>query len=128
MTRNETSATGATNAVGAAGVTKDRLALAAVDAVERVPGVAFLRPGLADLVRASYASRDRRKSGVRVRPGGDAASWHIEVQFVARRTYRTLDVTRAVRDAVLGVTADLGEAGDTGRIRAAVTVTVTGLV
>lgn len=90
--------------------------------VERVPGVAFLRPGLADLVRASYASRDRRKSGVRVRPGAAPGAWRIEVQFVARRTHRTLDVTRAVREAVVG----MAEAGDSGRI--AVTVTVTGLI
>ncbi|MFC8825541.1 Asp23/Gls24 family envelope stress response protein [Streptomyces sp. NPDC057137] len=107
---------------GTTGATKDALALAAVDAVERVPGVAFLRPGLADLVRASYASRDRRKSGVRVRPGNGPGAWRIEVQFVARRTHRTLDVTRAVRDAVLGV----AEAGDSRRIT--VTVTVTGLI
>lgn len=122
MTRNET------------GETKHRLASAVVDAVERVPGVAFLRPGLADLVRAAYgsaapyapyASRDRRRSGVRVRPGAVAGAWHIEVQFVARRTHRTLDVTRAVREAVLGVVA---EAGDPGRRRTTVTVTVTGLV
>ncbi|MFE3249322.1 Asp23/Gls24 family envelope stress response protein [Streptomyces sp. NPDC059209] len=113
MTRNETR------------VTRDRLALAAADAVERVPGVAFLRPGIADLVRASYASRDRRRSGIRVRPGADPSSWHIEVQFVARRTHRTLDVTRAVREAVLGAVA---EAGDSRRTDVTVTVTVTGLV
>ncbi|MET4926253.1 Asp23/Gls24 family envelope stress response protein [Streptomyces sp. PSRA5] len=108
--------------VGTTGAMKDVLAQAAVDAVERVPGVAFLRPGLADLVLASYASRDRRKSGVRVRPGKVPGAWQIEVQVVARRTHRTLDVTRAVRDAVLGV----AEAGDGGRIT--VTVTVTGLI
>lgn len=114
MTRNETGAV----------AMKDRLARAAGDAVEQVPGVAFLRPGLADLVRASYASRDRRKSGVRVRPGEGPDAWRIEVQFVARRTHRTLDVTRAVREAVLGI----AEAGDSGRITLSVSVTVTGLV
>ncbi|WP_187280248.1 hypothetical protein [Streptomyces sp. IB2014 016-6] len=66
--------------------TRDRPAPAAVEAVERVPGAAFPRPGIADPVRPSYASRDRRRSAVRVRPGGDSSSRHIEVQFVARRT------------------------------------------
>ncbi|MFD6328135.1 Asp23/Gls24 family envelope stress response protein [Streptomyces niveus] len=117
MTLNETA-----GASGPARAQKDVLARAAADAVERVPGVAFLRPGLADLVRASYASRDRRKSGIRVRPGAVPGSWRIEVQFVARRTHRTLDVTRAVREAVLGV----AEAGESGPVT--VTVTVTGLV
>ncbi|MFD3917475.1 hypothetical protein [Streptomyces sp. NPDC058595] len=76
-------------------------------------------------VRASYASRDRRRSGIGVRPGGDPSSWHIEVRFVARRAHRTLEVTRAVREAVLGAVA---EAGDSRRTDVTVTVTVTGLV
>lgn len=41
------------------------------------------------------------------------------------RAHRTLDVTRAVREAVLGAVA---EAGDARRTDVTVTVTVTGLV
>lgn len=99
MKRNETAGTG------------DRLAPAAVGAVERVSGVAFPRPGIADPVRASCASRDRRRSGVRVRPGADD-SWHSRGPALRpTRTHRTLDVTRAVREAVLGVVAEAARSG-----------------
>lgn len=105
MKRNETAGTG------------DRLAPAAVGAVERVSGVAFPRPGIADPVRASCASRDRRRSGVRVRPGADD-SWHSRGParrptrtHRTHRTHRTLDVTRAVREAVPGVVAEAARSG-----------------
>ncbi|MDX3763396.1 Asp23/Gls24 family envelope stress response protein [Streptomyces sp. AK02-04a] len=106
-------------------------------AVGSVPGVAFLRPGLAGLLRASVMSRvpdrvkadgrfggDRTKSAVRVRQGDASGALAIDVSIVLRRGHRALDVTRAVSDAVEQVVPT--PTGGKARIR--VTVTVTGLV
>ncbi|MEW1718081.1 Asp23/Gls24 family envelope stress response protein [Streptomyces sp. NPDC093109] len=115
---------------------QDELSLAAADAARRVPGVAFLRPGIVDRLRASAASRagragtgagtDGGTAGVRVRPpAGGRGVWHIDIQLVTRATHRTLDVTRAVREtAGAAAEAVLSEPGDRVRI----TVTVTGIV
>ncbi|MFJ6728308.1 hypothetical protein ACIQPQ_25735 [Streptomyces sp. NPDC091281] len=118
-------------------------------AVEQVPGVAFLRPGLGGRLRsvltraeagpllgAGAAAVEGRgvgagpgtgsSAGVRlVRPGGGAGPWQVEIHLVARRQARTVDVARAARRTVQDHLAAVlpAEAG-----RARVTVTVTGLV
>ncbi|WP_369217821.1 hypothetical protein [Streptomyces flavofungini] len=102
-------------------------------AVLATPGVAFLRPGLAQLIRASRAL-------ARVRPGGgasggpayasgvrltrDGGTWHAEVHVVLRRGHRAVDVTREVRAAVTGALRGASGAAHEPRV----TVTVTGLV
>ncbi|MEU2054145.1 hypothetical protein [Streptomyces bungoensis] len=68
--------------------------------------------------------RARRRSpptaGVRLTPGaGDGAVRHVDVQVVASRRTRTVDVARAVRTAVRGHLAALFP----GRPGARVTVT-----
>lgn len=111
----------------------ERIAQAVVD----VPGVAFLRPGLAGLLRASVGGRvtdqakadgkvDREtaRSAVRVRREGVAGTLTVDVSVVLRRGRRALDVTRAVRAAVERAVRTSPAIG--GRTR--VTVTVTGLV
>ncbi|RDG38364.1 Asp23/Gls24 family envelope stress response protein [Streptomyces corynorhini] len=113
---------------------QDELSLATADAARRTAGVAFLRPGIVDRLRASAASRAGRPgtgtaaghAGVRVRAlDGGPDAWHIDIQLVARTSHRTLDVTRAVRAAVAAAAGDvLSEPGD--RVR--VTVTVVGIV
>ncbi|WP_329060532.1 Asp23/Gls24 family envelope stress response protein [Streptomyces sp. NBC_01429] len=113
---------------------QDELALATADAARRIAGVAFLRPGIVDRLRASAASRAGRpgggtaagNSGVRVRPlDGGPEVWHIDIQLVARASHRALDVTRAVRAAAGAAAEDvLSEPGDRVRI----TVTVVGIV
>ncbi|EGX55120.1 hypothetical protein SZN_34507 [Streptomyces zinciresistens K42] len=90
-------------------------------AVEAVPGVAFLAPGLAARLRSARPAR-RPGDGVRLRPEG--GGWHVGVHVVAGRGTRTLDVARAVRAAVQ---AHLASA-EPGRPAARVTVTVTGLL
>ncbi|MGW4729292.1 Asp23/Gls24 family envelope stress response protein [Streptomyces shenzhenensis] len=99
-------------------------------AVAGVPGVAFLRPGLAGLLRSSVAARvtghranpeeSRAKSAVRVGQGSAPGTLAIEVSVVLRRGHRAVDVTREIRAAVRA------EAGN--RPPARVTITVTGLV
>ncbi|MCF6524096.1 Asp23/Gls24 family envelope stress response protein [Streptomyces sp. JJ36] len=112
---------------------RDRLAEAAAEAAAGATGVAFLRAGLADVVRgtglparrrpAGDAGSAPRSAGVRVRPGL-GGGWQVEVQLAVRRGHRALDVTRAVREAVTA--AVRREAGpDTGPV--AVTLTVTDL-
>ncbi|CAM5695380.1 Asp23/Gls24 family envelope stress response protein OS=Streptomyces alboniger OX=132473 GN=CP975_01295 PE=3 SV=1 [Streptomyces alboniger] len=102
-------------------------------AVLATPGVAFLRPGLARLVRAS-------KAMARVRPGSGASggpsyasgvrmtredgSWHAEVHVVLRRGHRAVDVTRAVRASAADAVRRATGTTDDPRV----TVTVTGLV
>ncbi|MEU9405818.1 hypothetical protein ACIRQQ_47600 [Streptomyces fuscichromogenes] len=93
-------------------------------AVTGVPGVAFLRPGLADRLRTALSRPAPHPAGVRMsRPDGEGP-WHVEIHVVALRQARTVDVARAVRDAVgrrLGV---LAPAESPPRV----TVTVTGLL
>ncbi|MEU1298784.1 MULTISPECIES: Asp23/Gls24 family envelope stress response protein [Streptomyces] len=103
-------------------------------AVAGVPGVAFLRPGLAGLLRSSVAARatgrrvnpeeSRAKSAVRVGQGSAPGTVAIEVSVVLRRGHRAVDVTREIRAAVRRTVPAEAE----NRPPARVTVTVTGLV
>lgn len=86
-----------------------RVTRAAARAAEETPGVAFLRPGLAQLVRGTALPRtnraaDPRTGGVRVRRlangGGGGERWHLELHLAVLRGHRALDVTRAVRRTV----------------------------
>ena len=111
---------------------RDRLSRAATEAARNVPGVAFLRPGLADLLRASAASRagrdarpSGRTSGVRVSALPEPSRWHIDIRFVARTSHRTLDVARAVRAAVARAVSAVPGARDSP---VEITVTVTGVL
>ncbi|MEV0126247.1 Asp23/Gls24 family envelope stress response protein [Streptomyces sp. NPDC050703] len=104
-------------------------------AVLATPGVAFLRPGLAQLVRASRTlARVRPASGgpsyaSGVRVTRDAGAWHAEVHVVLRRGHRAVDVTREVRAAVAdAVRRTAATPGAPGVGEPRVTVTVTGLV
>ncbi|WP_244162956.1 hypothetical protein [Streptomyces bungoensis] len=77
------------------------------------------------MVRARARRRSPPTAGVRLTPGaGDGAVRHVDVQVVASRRTRTVDVARAVRTAVRGHLAALFP----GRPGARVTVTVTGLL
>ncbi|MFC8131229.1 Asp23/Gls24 family envelope stress response protein [Streptomyces sp. NPDC057302] len=106
------------------------LADAVKEAVLGTPGVAFLRPGLADLLRSSallrrgLPSTPAGSAGVQVRRQKDTEDWSVEVYVVLRRGRRALDVTREVRSAAADAVRRV-----TGVATApAVTVTVTGLV
>ncbi|MEW1631423.1 Asp23/Gls24 family envelope stress response protein [Streptomyces sp. NPDC089173] len=110
---------------------RDRLAEAAAGAAQEVTGVAFLRPGVVDLLRTRVAERaprlatptGARTQGVRVSRDEAAGSWHIDIRLVLHRGHRALDVTRAVHAATLAaVRAEPAAAPVT------VTVTVTGVV
>ncbi|MFE3634971.1 hypothetical protein [Streptomyces cellostaticus] len=97
--------------------------------VEGVPGVAFLKPGLAARLRSAWSGPAAGPgagrppaAGIRLTPGPEG--WHVDVQVVASRRDRTVDVTRAVRDAVQAHLAALSPGGPPARV----TVTVTGLV
>lgn len=97
--------------------------------VESVPGVAFLRPGLADRLRSTLSGSApdagaAPASGVRMtRPEGDGP-WRVEIHVVALRQARTVEVARAVRVGVERRLAVLLPA----QPAPTVTVTVTGLV
>lgn len=103
---------------------------AVMEAVLDTPGVAFLRPGLADLLRSSALLRrglpgaPAGSAGVRVRRRTGTQGWSVEVYVVLHRGRRALDVTREVRsaaaDAVRRVTGEPAAPG--------IAVTVTGLV
>ncbi|MFF9391930.1 hypothetical protein [Streptomyces griseoluteus] len=100
-------------------------------AVEAVPGVAFLRPGLGGrlrsvLPRGAGAANGGRTvpSGVRLSRPDEAGPWQVEIHLVARDHVRTLDVARDVARAVeVRLTGLLP-----GLEAPMVTVTVTGLV
>ncbi|MFJ1800675.1 MULTISPECIES: Asp23/Gls24 family envelope stress response protein [unclassified Streptomyces] len=106
---------------------RDRVAVAAAEAARGVPGVAFLRPGVADLLRARIAERTpfrapqngNRAPGVRVGRDEDDG-WHIDIRFVLCRGHRALDITRAVRAAVVAALP--------GEPVVSVRITVTGVV
>ncbi|MBM7172095.1 Asp23/Gls24 family envelope stress response protein [Streptomyces sp. G44] len=113
----------------ASGELTDTVARAVLDTA----GVAFLRPGLAQLLRASSplsrvrtaspgAGRSAHSSGVRVTRLGGTGWWHVEVYVVLHRGHRAVDVTRSVRAAVTEALC-----GATGA-PLQVSVTVTGLV
>ncbi|MET8943358.1 hypothetical protein ABZX30_07160 [Streptomyces sp. NPDC004542] len=98
--------------------------------VEGVPGVAFLKPGLAARLRSALSRPDpgtgrASTAGVRITPGPDGAGdWHVDVQVVTLCRARAVDVARAVRTAVTRHLAALSPGGPTARV----TVTITGLV
>jgi hypothetical protein len=110
-----------------------RVTRAAARAAEQAPGVAFLRPGLAELVRVRARPVRRatapavdgapRTGGVRARrhgPEGDR--WRLELHLAVRDGHRALDVTRAVRTAVTeAVRGELAAADTT--VTVSVTVT-----
>ncbi|WP_405949511.1 hypothetical protein OG588_26725 [Streptomyces prunicolor] len=99
-------------------------------AVEDLPGVAFLKPGLTGLLRSALPRSDRStaataSAGVRVsRPSG-AEPWRVEISLVALRHVRGVDVARAARRTVEERVAALFPAET---MPAQVSVTVTGLV
>ncbi|MFJ1593394.1 Asp23/Gls24 family envelope stress response protein [Kitasatospora albolonga] len=103
---------------------RDRLAEAAAGAAQDVPGVAFLRPGVVDLLRTRGADRaprpGARAQGVRVSRDGATGAWHIDIRLVLRRGHRALDVTRAVHAATLAAVR--------AEPSVSVRVTVTGVV
>ncbi|MFM9609270.1 hypothetical protein DF268_00615 [Streptomyces sp. V2] len=93
-------------------------------AVTGVPGVAFLRPGLAHRLRTALPRPAQHPAGVRMtRPDGEGP-WHVEIHVVALRQVRTADVARGVRDEVGRRLDVLAPAESPPRI----TVTVTGLL
>lgn len=102
-----------------------RVVHAAADAAENVPGVAFLRPGLADLLRGGERPR---AGGVRARRETDSESWHIELHLAVHAGHRALDVVRAVRTDVAGaVRATLAPGARGGAARVTVRVTVSNI-
>ncbi|MFB6788750.1 Asp23/Gls24 family envelope stress response protein [Streptomyces olivaceus] len=90
---------------------RDALAGTVARVAADVPGVAFLRPGLADLFRSSVrtgppaAGGRRQAAGVRVSRASGSGPWEVDVQIVVRRDHRALTVARGVRDAVTGALA-----------------------
>ncbi|MEU6003833.1 MULTISPECIES: Asp23/Gls24 family envelope stress response protein [unclassified Streptomyces] len=106
------------------------LADAVIEAVLDTPGVAFLRPGLADLLRTSallrrgLPSTPAGSAGVQVRRPKDTQGWSVEVFVVLHRGRRALDVTREVRAA----TAKAFERVTGEQTAPGIAVTVTGLV
>jgi hypothetical protein len=81
-----------------------RLTETAAAAARHTPGVAYLRPGFAELVRRAGA----RPGGVRVRRRTEPERWEVELHFAVAADHRALDVTRAVRAAVTAaLTAEL---------------------
>ncbi|MEJ8639377.1 MULTISPECIES: Asp23/Gls24 family envelope stress response protein [Streptomyces] len=109
-----------------------QLADAITTAVLSTRGVAFLRPGLTDLLIASSGSGWGRPAGDTTRAGGgvrvvrqkDSEAWTVEVTIVLRRGHRALDVTRAVRAAV----AETVRPARGPSVPVHVTVTVSGVV
>ncbi|PVC83922.1 hypothetical protein DBP19_32975 [Streptomyces sp. CS090A] len=106
---------------------RDRLAEAAAGAAQDFPGVAFLRPGVVDLLRTRVADRaprlagpGARAQGVRVSRDEATGAWHIDIRLVLHRGHRALDVTRAVQTATLAAVRD--------EPSVSVRVTVTGVV
>lgn len=74
-------------------------------AVEGVEGVAFLKPGLAQLLRSALPSAapsaaGARHAGVRMSRGSATSPPRLDIQIVARRDARAVEVARATRRAV----------------------------
>ncbi|WP_055568949.1 Asp23/Gls24 family envelope stress response protein [Streptomyces atriruber] len=104
------------------------LAEAVQEAVLGTPGVAFLRPGIADLLRAANpltkgTATSPRSSAVRITRDKGTAGRHAEVHVVLSRGHRAVDVTREIRAAVTRTLERL-----TGEQPSRVSVTVTGRV
>lgn len=93
-----------------------RVVQAAAEAAAGTAGVAFLRPGFADLVRgtatgtgtgtgagAGTATGTRtgaRAPGVRARYVHSPEGWHLQLHLAVLRGHQAVGVTRAVRTAV----------------------------
>ncbi|MFE5730030.1 hypothetical protein ACFQ7A_03825 [Streptomyces sp. NPDC056528] len=97
--------------------------------VLEVPGVAFPRPRLTNLLGAAPTASGTggrpvgtSSAGVRVRGGDGGGPWHVEVRLVALHADRTLDVARAARHAV-EERLDALLPGSTPRADVSVTVT-----
>ncbi|RLL67741.1 hypothetical protein [Streptomyces sp. Z26] len=83
--------------------TQSRVVEAAAKAAASTPGVAFLRPGLADLLRGStYGARGGgpRTPGVRARHTDVPEGWHLQLHLAVLRGHQAAGVTRAVRTSV----------------------------
>jgi hypothetical protein len=100
---------------------RDELAHTIAHVVCDVPGVAFLRPGIVDLLRASARSGlpnpEGSPSGVRLTPRAQAG-WDVDVQIVVQHGHRALDVARA---ACLAVRAVLPDQPPAAQVRVTVT-------
>ncbi|MEU6119749.1 Asp23/Gls24 family envelope stress response protein [Streptomyces sp. NPDC047117] len=101
----------------------------AAEAVRNTPGVAYLRPGLGDLVRGAVpllaAADEQRVAGVRAEPD-DSGRWRLRIHLAVRRGHRALDVTRAVRaEVTAAVHRACAPDGPEGHGIAGLTVTVT---
>lgn len=77
-----------------------RAALVAADAARRVPGVAYLSPGVrgGDVRRARRRPDEAAGVTVTVREGG----WHVRVHLAVYEGHRVASVAGAVRAAVVG--------------------------
>ncbi|MFD4832323.1 Asp23/Gls24 family envelope stress response protein [Streptomyces uncialis] len=95
------------------------------DAVRPLPGVAYLRPALTDLLRGAVA-RPVGSAGVRAVPAPDGRGWRIDVKLTTLRGHRAVDVSRAVRDVARAAALTLLEPDGTPDIE--ITVTVTGVL
>ncbi|WP_241268042.1 Asp23/Gls24 family envelope stress response protein [Streptomyces chrestomyceticus] len=119
---------------------------AAAGAAKDTPGVAFLRPGLGELLRGTVARTTGTGSGAVSRPGGDSpapsarggrvpgvradrgpgpGAWRIRVHLAVRRGHRALDVVRAVRPRVMAAVQEAVRTAGEAAPEVAVTVTVT---
>lgn len=125
---------------------------AAAGAAKDTPGVAFLRPGLGELLRGTVArstgtgsgarpgpgtvsrsgagspspsGRGGRVPGVRADRGPGPGPWRIRVHLAVRRGHRALDVVRAVRPRVRSAVQETLRTAGEAPPEVAVTVTVT---
>ncbi|MEU7201395.1 Asp23/Gls24 family envelope stress response protein [Streptomyces sp. NPDC045470] len=119
---------------------------AAAGAAKDTPGVAFLRPGLGELLRGAVArtpgfgpaSRAAsgpgspspsgltgRVPGVRADHGPGPGPWRVRVHLAVRRGHRALDVVRAVRPRVTAAVQEALRTAGEAAPEVAVTVTVT---
>ncbi|WNI31192.1 hypothetical protein [Streptomyces sp. ITFR-6] len=96
-------------------------------AVAGVEGVAFLKPGVAQLLRSALPSTPRtaagtRHAGVRMSRGSVTSPPRLDIQIVARRDARALEVARAARRAADTCLATLLP-GEEDAVRVVVTIT-----
>ncbi|BBA99304.1 hypothetical protein RVR_5861 [Actinacidiphila reveromycinica] len=109
----------------------EALAAQVAAAVRQVPGVAFLKPSLHGLLRASIrsvplGSPGRPTEGVRLVRGPGPEPWAVSIHVVASRGHRALDVARAIREAA--TTALMVAFPDDKSQPVSVTVTISGIV
>lgn len=102
----------------------------AAEAARTTSGVAYLRPGLGDLVRGAVPllspADGPRVAGVRAEPGEAPGLWRLRIHLAVRRGHRALDVVRAVRTEVTAaVQRAFGPEGPDHHGVATLTVTVT---